>query len=74
MGMIDAAVKKNLILASGNQSCELVEIDYSRIGKEMKSAVRGLEVCIQIPLDGRVIAKQIVKPMDQELAKISKGR
>lgn len=74
MGMIDAAVKKNLVLASDNGVAESIEIDYSRIGKEMKNAVQELQVSVQIPLDGRIIAKQIVKPMDQELAKLSKGQ
>lgn len=35
MGMFDATVKKNLVLAANSGAVESVEIGYSKIGKEM---------------------------------------
>lgn len=73
MGMIHSAVQSTM-LSQPNTTQQSVEIDYSRIGQEMKQAVLALSLEANLSMDGRTLARQLVKPMDQELAKISRSR
>ena len=73
MGMIHSAVQSSMMSRS-SETVPVVEIDYSRIGQEMKNAVLALSVEANLSMDGRTLARQLVKPMDQELAKFSRGR
>lgn len=72
MGMIHSAVQSRMMTRSSEQP-QIMEIDYSRIGQEMKSAVLALSLEANLSMDGRTLARQLIKPMDQELAKLSKG-
>ena len=73
MGMIHSAVQSSMMTRS-SEPAQPAEIDYSRIGQEMKNAVQVLSLEAHLSMDGRTLARQLVKPMDQELAKLSRGR
>ncbi|WP_323088569.1 hypothetical protein [Allobaculum sp. JKK-2023] len=73
MGMIHSAVQSSMMTRSSTQP-QAMEIDYSRIGQEMKNAVLALSLEANLSMDGRTLARQLVKPMDQELARLSRGR
>ena len=73
MGMIHSAVQSSMMSRS-SEPVQPAEIDYSRIGQEMKNAVLALSLEAHLSMDGRTLAKQLVKPMDQELARFSKAR
>ena len=73
MGMINSAVQSSMMTHASEQP-QAMEIDYSRIGQEMKQAVLALSLEANLSMDGRTLAKQLVKPMDQELARFSKAR
>ncbi len=73
MGMIHSAVQSTL-LSHSSSPLQSVDIDYSRIGQEMKNAVLSISMEANLSMDGRTLAKQLVKPMDEEFAKISRGR
>ncbi|WP_230228434.1 phage tail tape measure protein, partial [Allobaculum mucilyticum] len=73
MGMIHSAVQSSMMSRS-SETVPVVEIDYSKIGQEMKNAVLALNLEANLSMDGRTLARQLVKPMDQELAKISRGK
>ena len=73
MGMIHSAVQSSMMTRTSEQP-QTMEIDYSRIGQEMKNAVLALSLEANLSMDGRTLARQLVKPMDQELARIMKGK
>lgn len=73
MGMIHSAVQSSMMTRSF-ETVPVVEIDYSRIGQEMKQAVLALSLEANLSMDGRTLARQLVKPMDQELERLSRGR
>ena len=73
MGMIHSAVQSSMMSRS-SETVPVVEIDYSRIGQEMKQAVLALSLEANLSMDGRTLARQLVKPMDQELERLSRGR
>lgn len=73
MGMIHSAVQSSMMSRS-SETVPVVEIDYSKIGQEMKQAVLALSLEANLSMDGRTLARQLVKPMDQELERLSRGR
>ena len=73
MGMIHSAVQSTM-LSHPLEPTQTIDIDYSRIGQEMRNAVLSISMEANLSMDGRTLAKQLVKPMDQELSKISRGR
>ena len=73
MGMIHSAVQSSMMSRS-SEPLPVVEIDYSRIGQEMKQAVLALSLEANLSMDGRTLARQLVKPLDQELERLSRGR
>ena len=72
MGMIHSAVQSSMMSRS-SEPLPVVEIDYSRIGQEMKQAVLALSLEANLSMDGRTLARQLVKPLDQELGRMSRG-
>lgn len=73
MGMIHSAVQSSMMSRSSDHP-QTAEIDYSRIGQEMKQAVLALSLEANLSMDGRMLARQLVKPLDQELGRMSGGR
>ncbi len=73
MGMIHSAVQSSMMTRSFVQP-QVMEIDYSRIGQEMKNAVLALSLEANLSMDGRTLAKQLVKPIDQEFARLTREK
>ena len=73
MGMIHSAVQSSMMSRS-SETMPVVEIDYSRIGQEMKQAVLALSLEANLSMDGRTLARHLVKPLDQELGRMSRGK
>lgn len=74
MGMIDDGIRNAMNLMNPVSSeAAVLEFDYSAMERSLKNAMGDSKVEVSLVVDGRVLAKQIVKPMDQELAKISKS-
>ncbi len=73
MGMIHSAVQSSMMTRSSEQP-QAMEIDYSRIGQEMKQAVLALSLEANLSMDGRTLAKQLVKPIDQEFARLTREK
>lgn len=73
MGMIHSAVQSSMMTRSFEQP-QVMEIDYSRIGQEMKNAVLALSLEANLSMDGRTLAKQLVKPIDQEFARLTREK
>lgn len=73
MSMLHSAVQSSIMDRTFEQP-QAIEIDYSRIGQEMKNAVLALSLKANLSMDGRALARQLVKLVDQELAKLLKGR
>lgn len=73
MGMIHSAVQSSMMTRSFEQP-QVMEIDYSRIGQEMKNAVLELSLEANLSMDGRTLAKQLVKPIDQEFARLTREK
>lgn len=74
ISMIDSSIRNamNLMNPVSNEPTAL-EFDYSAMERSLKSAIADSRVEVSLVVDGRILARQIVKPMDQELAKISRN-
>lgn len=73
MGVIHSAVQSSMMTRSSEQP-QVMEIDYSRIGQEMKNAVLALSLEANLSMDGRTLAKQLVKPIDREFARLTREK
>lgn len=73
MQMIDSDIRNALNLA-GTESSEPVIIDFSQMENSLRRAMADSKVEVSLVVDGRILARQIVKPMDQELANLSNTR
>ncbi|MEY8380394.1 hypothetical protein [Ileibacterium valens] len=73
MQMIDSDIRNALNLA-GTESSEPVIIDFGQMENSLRRAMADSKVEVSLVVDGRILARQIVKPMDQELANLSNTR
>lgn len=73
MQMIDSGIRNAMNLASPISS-EPVSIDFSPMENCLRRAIADAKVEVSLVVDGRTLARQIVKPMDQELAKLNMSR
>lgn len=69
MQMIDSGIRNAMNLA-GPASSEPIVIDFGQMENSLRRAMADAKVEVSLVVDGRTLARQIVKPMDQELAKL----
>ncbi|UNT96670.1 phage tail tape measure protein [Allobaculum mucilyticum] len=75
MSMINDGIRNAMsLLAPVSREPSVIEFDYSSMERSLKSAMADSKVEVSLVVDGRILARQIVKPMDQELAKLNKVR
>lgn len=75
MSMINDGIRNAMSLPTpAGSKPSVVEFDYSAMERSLKNAIADSKVEVSLVVDGRILARQIVKPMDQELAKLSKVR
>lgn len=74
MGMIDTSIRNAMNLMTPEHTVVTDGFDYGLMEHIMKRTVADAQVEVSLVVDGRILARQIVKPMDQELAKIVKKR
>lgn len=75
MSMINDGIRNAMSLMTPVcREPSVIEFDYSSMERSLKSAMADSKVEVSLVVDGRILARQIVKPMDQELAKLNKVR
>ncbi len=75
MSMINDGIRNAMSLMDPvSREPSVIEFDYSSMERSLKSAMADSKVEVSLVVDRRILARQIVKPMDQELEKLSKGR